>query len=188
MINFWRKGFGRLDLVSPFLVTSIPMAYLAGTLKLPEGVFQILLLTTLIFVVIRIYAFKDLRFSFRLSGVPKWILIFGLGAVLGFVAGSVGIGGGVYLVPLIIMFGLGSEKEAVAAGTLFVWVNSLAGVIAKQAETFDIDFILPLAGAVIVGGFGGSYLGSAKYKAKTIQRVMGIIIIVAIGLLLRKML
>jgi hypothetical protein len=86
------------------------------------------------------------------------------------------------------MFGLGSEKEAVAAGTLFVWVNSLAGVIAKQAETFDIDFILPLAGAVIVGGFGGSYLGSAKYKAKTIQRVMGIIIIVAIGLLLRKML
>ncbi|HIA29531.1 MAG TPA: sulfite exporter TauE/SafE family protein, partial [Candidatus Marinimicrobia bacterium] len=127
MINFWRKGFGRLDLVSPFLVTSIPMAYLAGTLKLPEGVFQILLLTTLIFVVIRIYAFKDLRFSFRLSGIPKWILIFGLGAVLGFVAGSVGIGGGVYLVPLIIMFGLGSEKEAVAAGTLFVWVNSLAG-------------------------------------------------------------
>ena len=56
------------------------------------------------------------------------------------------------------MFGLGSEKEAAAAGAVFIWVNSLAGVIARaQKGTFDLDFILPFAGAVIVGGFAGSY-------------------------------
>ena len=140
-------------------------------------------------MVVRIYILNELKFSFQLSGVQKWIFIFGLGAILGFVAGTVGIGGGIYLVPLIIMFGLGSEKEAAAAGALFIWMNSLAGVIARsQAGSFDPDFILPLACAVFIGGFAGSYFGSSKFEAKTVQEVMGAVIIIAIIFLLRKIL
>jgi uncharacterized membrane protein YfcA len=140
-------------------------------------------------VVIRIYFLNNLQFSFQLSGAKKWVFILGLGAVLGFVAGTVGIGGGIYLVPLIIMFGLGSEKEAAAAGAMFIWVNSLAGVIARsQSGMFDAGFILPLASAVIVGGFGGSYLGAVRFDAKTIQKVMGAIVIIAIIFLLRDIL
>jgi hypothetical protein len=165
------------------------MAYLAGTLELPKDIFQILLLITLILVVVRIYFLNNLKFSFQLSGIKKWVFIFGLGAILGFVAGSVGIGGGIYLVPLIIMFGLGSEKEAATAGALFIWVNSLAGIIARaQGGAFNPEFILPLSGAVIVGGFTGSYWGSFKFEAKTIQKVMGAIIIIAIIFLFRKIL
>ena len=112
-----------------------------------------------------------------------------LGAILGFVAGSVGIGGGIYLVPLIIMFGLGSEKEAAATGATFIWFNSLAGVIARlQSGTIDTDFILPLTGAVMVGGFTGSYLGAVRYNAKTIQNVMGFVVIIAIVVLSRDIL
>ena len=189
LINFWRNGHGRFGLIFPFLVTSIPMAYLAGTLELPKDIFQILLLITLILVVVRIYFLNNLKFSFQLSGIKKWVFIFGLGAILGFVAGSVGIGGGIYLVPLIIMFGLGSEKEAATAGALFIWVNSLAGIIARaQGGAFNPEFILPLSGAVIVGGFAGSYWGSFKFEAKTIQKVMGAIIIIAIIFLFRKIL
>ena len=187
VINFWRNGHGRLGLIGPFMVTSIPMAYLAGTLILSKDIFQLLLLITLMLVVIRIYFLNTLKFSFQLSGVKKWVFILGLGTVLGFVAGTVGVGGGIYLVPLIIIFGLGSEKEAAAA--VFIWVNSLAGVIARAQEgTFDLDFILPLAGAVIVGGFAGSYFGSSKYEAKTIQKMMGVVIIISIIFLLRKIL
>ena len=140
-------------------------------------------------VLIRIYFLNNLQFSFQLFGVKKWVFILGLGAVLGFVAGAVGIGGGIYLVPLIIMFGLGSEKEAAAAGAMFIWVNSLAGVIARsQSGTFDADFIMPLAGAVIVGGFGGSYLGAVRFDANTIQKVMGAVVIVAVIFLFRDIL
>ncbi len=140
-------------------------------------------------MVVRIYILNELKFSFQLSGVQKWIFIFVLGAILGFIAGTVGIGGGIYLVPLIIMFGLGSEKEAAAAGALFIWMNSLAGVIARsQAGSFDPDFILPLACAVFIGGFSGSYFGSSKFEAKTVQEVMGAVIIIAIIFLLRKIL
>ena len=188
VINFWRNGHGRLGLIGPFMLTSIPMAYLAGTLILSKNIFQLLLLITLMLVVIRIYFLNNLQFSFQLSGAKKWVFILGLGAVLGFVAGTVGIGGGIYLVPLIIMFGLGSEKEAAAAGAMFIWVNSLAGVIARSPDMFDADFILPLAGAVIVGGFGGSYLGAVRFDAKTIQKVMGTIVIIAIIFLLRDIL
>ena len=142
MVNFWRNGHGRLDLIGPFLITSIPMAYLAGSLDLPEFIFQIILISTLILVAIRIYVINGLTFSFQLSNGQKWAMIIGLGAVLGFIAGAVGIGGGIYLVPLIIMFGLGTAKEAAAAGAMFIWVNSLAGFIARfQAGTFDSDFI-----------------------------------------------
>ena len=189
VMNFWRNGYGRLDLIVPFLVTSIPMAYLGGLLALPKILFQTILLITLILVIVRIYILHHLRFSIQISGVLKWIFIFGLGGVLGFIAGTVGIGGGIYLVPLIIMFGLGSEKEAAAAGAMFIWVNSLAGLIARsQSGTFDADFIMPLAGAVIIGGFGGSYLGAVCFDAKTIQKVMGAVIIVAVIFLFRDIL
>ena len=186
MVNFWRNGYGRIDLIAPFLITSIPMAYLAGSLNLPKEIFQLTLLFTLILVGVRIYVLREFQFSFYLSGTKKWIFMVGLGAILGFVAGSVGIGGGIYLVPLIVMFGLGSEKEAAAAGTIFIWINSMAGVFARaQAGTFDIDFILPLIGAVIVGALAGSYLGSFKFHAKTIQKIMGTVIIFAIIFLFR---
>ena len=186
VINFWRKGYGRLNLVGPFLVTSIPMAYLAGSLVMPETIFKIILLSTLLLLAVRIYVVNELKLSFKLSRGQKWVMIIGLGAILGFIAGSVGIGGGIYLVPLIIMFGLGSAKEAAAAGTMFIWVNSLVGFIARfQAGTFNPDFIFPLIGAVILGGGAGSYFGSVRYDARIIQKIMGAIIIVAIIFLIR---
>lgn len=186
MVNFWRKGYGRLNLIVPFLATSIPMVYLAGLLELPKSIFQIILLITLMMVAVRIYIFHHLRFSFQLTGSQKWIFIFSLGGLLGFISGTVGIGGGIYLVPLIIMFGLGSEKEAAASGATFIWVNSLVGVIARaQIGTFDPQFILPLALTVALGGFTGSYVGAVRFKAKTIQQVMGGIILIAILFLIK---
>ena len=189
MINYWRNGYGRLKLVGPFLITSIPMAYIAGSLDLNENIFQTVLLLSLILVAIRFYFVDSLSFSIQLSLTKKWILTILLGSTLGFIAGAVGIGGGIYLVPLIVMFGLGSEKEAAAAGTIFIFVNSLVGFAARfQSGTFDPNFILPLIGVVAIGGFLGSYFGSVKYDPKTIQKVMGIIIIIAIILLAQKIL
>ena len=188
-INYWRNGHGQIKLVGPFLLASTPMAYMAGSLDLNEFIFQTILLITLILVVIRIYFFDTFTFSFQLSQARKWIFIILLGSILGFIAGAIGIGGGIYLLPLIIIFGLGSEKEAAAAAATFICVNSLVGFIARfKSGTFNSDFILPLIGFVAVGGFLGSYYGSKKYDAKKIQKIMGGIIIVAIILLTRKML
>ena len=181
MVNFWRNGHGRFGLIFPFLVTSIPMAYFAGLLNIPKEIFQLILLITLILVAVKIYVLEKLEFSFHLSGAKKWVFIYSLGALLGFVAGSVGIGGGIYLVPLIVVFGFGSEKEAAAAGTIFIWANSMMGLIARaQKSPLDFDFILPLIVAVIAGGYIGSYLGSFRFRARTIHKIMGTVIICTI--------
>jgi uncharacterized membrane protein YfcA len=108
------------------------------------------------------------------------------GAILGLFAGIVGIGGGIYLVPLIIILGLGSAKEAAACGSIFIWVNSLAGIIARsQFNRIDMGNFMPLIIAVFLGGCLGSFLGASKFSARTMQKVLGGIIIVAICLLFR---
>ena len=186
MIQFWRRGHGRLGLIIPFLLPSIPMTFLGGSIDIPEFYFKIFLLMTLILVAIRVYIINDLTISIRLSSAQRRVFIFTLGSVLGFIAGVVGIGGGIYLVPLIIMFGLGTEKEAAATGAMFIWVNSMVGLMSRAPlRELDFEFILPLAVAVLIGGFGGSYLGVVKFKPKTIQKVMGVVIIVAIIFLLK---
>jgi hypothetical protein len=189
MVHFWKNGHGRFNLILPFLITSIPMTFVAGSLEIPETIFKIILLGTLIMVAVRIYVLNNLKISIQLSKSQKWIFIFSLGGIMGFIAGAVGIGGGIYLVPLIVMFGLGAEKEAAAAGAMFIWVNSLVGVIARsQMGTFDLQFIMPLAIAVLIGGFGGSYLGAVKFEPKTIQKIMGGVIIIAILFLIKGLL
>ena len=99
---------------------------------------------------------------------------------------AVGIGGGIYLVPLIIVFGLGTEKQAAATGALFIWLNSLSGITARIHKFPDIDIILPLCLAVLMGALGGSFLGSNKFQPKTMQKLLGSVIIIAIIFLFKK--
>ncbi len=188
VFHFWRKGYGRLGLNLPFLLTSVPMAYLAGSLHLTRTVFLALLMATLLLVAVRIYFFNRLQFSMTLTGSVRWVVIFSLGALLGFIAGAVGIGGGVYLVPLLIMFQLASEKEAAATGAVFVWVNSLAGIVARvQQGAYDLAFMVPLLVAVILGGFLGSYTGAVRFQPQTIQKVMGVVVVIAIAMVGRQL-
>lgn len=188
MINFGRQGYIKPRIVLPFLAASIPMAWLGGILSISRDFFFWLLLITLVFVAVRIYLLGELKIRFNLSAAQRIGFSLVLGAVLGFIAGTVGIGGGIYLVPLLIMFSLASEKEAAAAGTVFIWLNSLTGIIARsQRGAFDLSLILPLVLVVVIGGYIGSYFGSFKFKAKMVQQVLGIAIIIAIFFILGKL-
>ncbi len=187
--NFWWGGHVNWRLIAPFLVSSIPMAYLGGSVALSKQGFYILLLFTLVTLAIRIYFFDTLRISLKLEGAQKVVFSVVLGGALGFIAGAVGIGGGIYLVPLIVMFSLGTEKEAAATGSIFIWVNSVAGIFSRmQRGAFSMELILPLVAAVVAGGFLGSYMGSFRFSPRTIQKLMGIVLIAAIVFLLRRLL
>ena len=185
--NFIRYKHAHLRLVLPFLVTSIPMAYVGGLLQVPKEVFYWLLLISLLFVAERIYFGKQTSLKLNLSDKGKLVVALVSGALLGLIAGMLGIGGGVYLVPLIILFGLGTAKEAAACGVIFVWVNSLSGLISRlQYNAIDLTEYIPLMIAVVLGSLLGSYTGAVKYSSKTMEKVLGIIILVAIGFLINK--
>ena len=188
MINFHRGGHLSLRLVAPFLITSMPCAWLGGTLRLPREAFLWLLASTLVLVLVRIYLLGDLKLRTTLIGRRRLGFSLGLGAVLGFVAGTVGIGGGIYLVPLLIMFGLADEKRAAAAGAVFIWLNSAVGLAARWPRAgFDVVAILPLVAAVVVGGWLGSGLGSLRLAPRTIQRTLGLVVAVAVVVIVRRL-
>jgi uncharacterized membrane protein YfcA len=187
--NFIKGGHGRLSLVLPFLVSSVPMAYLGGTLQLPGDVFYWVLLLSLMFVAVRLYIWKNASFRLNLDAGQRLAVSLVAGAVLGLVAGIVGIGGGIYLVPLIIILGLGTTKEAAACGAIFIWLNSLSGLVARlQYNAIDLHGYVPLIFAVFLGGALGSFIGAGRYSPQTMERVLGVVVIVAIVLLFRKVL
>ncbi len=185
-IVFLAQKHGRLRLIAPFLISSIPMAYVGGSLHLPRLVFYSVLFVSLAFAALRIYFPANTK-PLSLSEQGKFILALACGAVLGLIAGIAGIGGGVYLVPLIILLGLGTAKEAAACGAFFIWVNSVAGLAARlQHNSIDLLPALPLIIAAVVGGMIGSILGAGRFEARTMQRILGSILLVAIIFLGRK--
>lgn len=187
--NFIRYKHAKLKLILPFLVSSIPMAYLGGALKLPREIFYWMLLISLVLVAARIYIWEHTTVKFNISQAGKIIVSLLAGSILGLIAGIVGIGGGIYLVPLIIILGLGTEKEAAACGAIFVWINSLSGLIARlQYNSIDLTDHIVLIIAVLAGSGLGSFMGSVKYTPKTMQKILGIVIIVAISFLTKKVL
>jgi len=185
--NFLRNKHAKLRLILPFLISSIPMAYVGGALKVPKEIFYWILLASLVLVAARIYIWQNTTVKLNIGQTGKLIISLLIGSVLGLIAGIVGIGGGIYLVPVIIILGLGTEKEAAACGAIFVWINSLSGLIARlQYNSIDLTSYIPLISAVLIGSALGSFMGSFKYSPKTMQEILGIVIIIAIFLLTKK--
>ncbi len=185
--NFIRNKHTRLRLIIPFFVSSIPMSYIGGLLKMQKEIFYWILLITLIFVALRIYVWRNTSLKLDIGKTQQIIISLVTGSILGLVAGIVGIGGGIYLVPLIIILGLGSEKEAAASGAIFVWVNSMSGLIARfQYNPINITEFIPLIIVVLIGGTLGSHMGSSRFSPKTMQKLLGGIIIIAIIFLTKK--
>ena len=149
-------------------------------------IFYMVLLVSLAFAAMRIYFPRETK-PLKLDEHGKFFLALGCGAVLGFIAGVAGIGGGVYLVPLIILLGLGNAKEAAACGAFFIWVNSMAGLAARlQYNSIDLMPFMPLVIAAVVGGMAGSLMGAKRFEPRTMQKILGTILLAAIFFLGRK--
>jgi len=182
---FLRAQHGRAPLIVPFVTTSVPAAYVGGLLPVSPDLFYGLLLGTLALVALRIFVWEDAALDIALKRPAESLLSRALGTGLGLVAGVVGIGGGIYLVPLILILGLGTEREAAAAGAVFTWINSVAG-LAARVQRFAVDWVqlAPLAGAVAVGAVLGAWLGASWLSRRAMQRVLGGIVLLAIVLLI----
>ena len=187
--NFIRNKHADLKLILPFLIPSIPMSYLGGALKLPKEIFYWILLITLIIVAVRIYVWQNTVINIDINRSGKIIISMLAGSILGLFAGIVGIGGGIYLVPLIIILGMGTEKQAAACGAIFIWLNSLFGLLSRlQYNSIDLSNYIPLFIAVLVGGTLGSFMGSFKFPPRVMEKILGAVIIVAILFLFKKVL
>lgn len=182
--NYTRAGHLRPRLLFPFLITSIPAAFLGGTIEISDRTYTTLLYVVLTYLALRMILFPTLSESMQWKprSVPVWLALFS-GAVIGLLSGMLGIGGGIFLSPLIIMMQWGNSKEASASAGGFIAINSVSGLIGRLVNgTFafgDFGFSLVIFG--LVGALIGSQLGALKFSGAGVRRALGIILTIAVG-------
>lgn len=171
--GFYKAGHFILKLFIPFIITSIPMAYLGGTMSITDQLYKKILAICLLFSVVRlIFQFKN-EPTYKEMPV-YWGLI--SGAVIGMISGMIGIGGGILLSPLILFMGWADIKQTAAISALFIFVNSLSGLLGNlKTGSFQLTEQLQYAiMATILGAIAGSYYGSNKLNLVTLKYLLAI--------------
>ena len=182
--SFYRAGHLRRDLLWPFLVTSIPAAFFGGYFRVPDQIYAILLYTVLTFVAFRLLLEKaqksdDIQ---NLRPVPSLLaMLIGLG--VGLLSGLVGIGGGIFLSPLILLARWGTSKQASAMAAAFIALNSVSGLVGRMiGGTFLLDsFGLSLIPFGLVGALLGSYWGAQRLSIPGLRRMLGFVMIFVVA-------
>ena len=182
-VMFSQAGFLRWRLLLPFLVTSVPAAYLGGTLPLTGRTQAVILGLALLAGAIRLLFFaKPPSLNVRLQGPAYYAFAAVLGALLGFVAGATGIGGGIFLSPILIALGWANVKEAGSVASAFIVLNSLAGLAARLPRTpIEAHYVAPFVAVVIAGALLGSFMGARRLPFRAVQISLGVVLLIAAG-------
>jgi uncharacterized membrane protein YfcA len=176
--HFSRAGHFDWRRLLPFMVLSVPMAFLGGRVQVSQHVFVLLLGCSLLVAGTRLLLPSPQQRHRSLSIRIAWLAGVPIGAGLGFLAGVVGIGGGVFLAPLLLITGWATPKQAAAAAAVFILLNSSAGLAGQFAKGWMLDgMVVPLALAAMLGGQIGSRLGARRMTPVTVRRVLASLVV-----------
>jgi uncharacterized membrane protein YfcA len=179
--KFYRAGHFRWRLFWPFAVVSIPLAYVGGAITLPGQAYKILVGVVLLYAAWQLWRSARAGEEMRALREPPlhWAML--IGAAMGLLAGLTGVGGGIFLSPLLLMLGWAGTKQTSAVAAPFILVNSVAGLaavmIAKSAAL--PTYVWALAPAVIIGGWLGAEYGARRFANPLIRRVLAVVLALA---------
>ena len=178
-LRFYRAGSFRWELFWPFAVTSVPAALLGGALAVGPGAYRLLLGLILIYSALRLILPSPSAGAEPARAVPLPLAL-AAGALIGLLSGMIGVGGGIFLSPLLILAGWATPRHAAGVSAVFILVNSLAGLAGHTASLQ----LLPLealwwAPAAALGGVIGSGIGSRRLGGPGMRRMLGVVLIVA---------
>lgn len=174
-----RAGHFSWKLTFPFLMSSIPLAFLGGMLNVSAKSYSFLLAAALLFASYRLIIHIEAKEHTSQTSPSLMITLFA-GAIIGLVSGIVGVGGGIFLSPLILLMGWATAKQTSATSAFFIVVNSIAGLLGRHLEgNFVVGNFLPFLIAAILGGVLGSQLGATKFSSLWLRRILGIVLITA---------
>ncbi len=164
----------------PFVITSIPVSFIGGYFSLPPQIYRPVLGVVLLFAAWRLFARKQQE---HIEPTPPRLLVAMLvGAVLGFASGLIGVGGGIFLSPLMILLGWARVREVSGIAALFILVNSVSGLLGHLSNLQHVpDFAPLLAVVALVGGTIGALSGSRYLPTKAIIKAMAVMLVAAGG-------
>ena len=179
--NYIRAGNFNSKLLVPYLIGSIPLAYFGGSLSIEKDLFEIFLFVVLIvagaLLLINFKSYDDNEKSYK--NIPIFISII-VGGFLGFVSGVVGIGGGIFLSPILFLLRAGKPKHIVTTASLFILINSISGVmgqLSKNNVLIEISNYWYLILVVIIGGQIGNLLNLKIFPARVLALVTSCLVI-----------
>jgi uncharacterized membrane protein YfcA len=179
--KFWRAGHFRWRLFWPFAAVSIPFAYLGGAITLPGNLYKIVVGVVLVYAAWQLWRSGRAGEEMKALREPAVPLAMAIGAAMGLLSGLTGVGGGIFLSPLLLMFGWAGTKQTSAVAAPFILVNSVAGLaagfVAGSAALPQSTWAL--AAAVLVGGWLGAEYGSRRFANPVVRRVLAVVLAVA---------
>lgn len=181
LLRYGLAGRIRMHVFAPFLVAAVPTSFLGGLVTVQARVFEAVLCVVL--VVVAAAMLLTARGAERVVEPPRktlWSLGPVVGGLVGFLSGFLGIGGGVFLGPVVLFLKWAGTREVAAMNSLFILVVSAVGLAAHGLKgSISIQLVGPLAVAVLAGGLLGAHLGETRLRASTLKRVFAAIILIA---------
>ena len=180
-INYVRAGNYNFKILIPFLIGSIPMAFFGGTLVINKEIFEILLFIVLsiagLLLLINNKSYIEEKITIKKLNSLLSILI---GSVIGLISGLVGIGGGIFLSPILFLLQADKPKNIVTSASLFILINSVSGILGQLTKEVVVDKILlyfPLFLAVLIGGLLGNYLNLKILSTRALAVITSLLVI-----------
>ncbi len=180
-INFIRSKNINFNLLFPYLIGSIPFAFIGGSITIEKSLFEILLFCILlvagIFLLIESKSFN--KEKIKINQISRLISI-SIGSIIGFMSGLVGIGGGIFLSPLLFLMKAGYPRHITSSASLFILINSIFGIAGQLTKDQVLDQVInywPLFLTVLIGGQIGSLLNIKFLSNKILALLTSFLVI-----------
>jgi uncharacterized membrane protein YfcA len=177
-IQYYRGGHFKWKIFWPLAIASVPMAYFGGRLTLEGDLYKRILGLLLLIPIVRFLFFPNIKITeLKKSNVPLSMMI---GAIIGFLSGLIGIGGGIILSPVLLLLKWTDMKQTAAISAIFIFVNSLSGLLAQVLKGIQFSSEMYAYVAVaFMGGICGAYFGSLKFPQTILKYLLALVLMVA---------
>lgn len=175
---YYKAGHFNKKLFLTFALTSIPLAFIGGSIEVDTSIYKKILAVLLVFAILKMLNVFG-KTNSKIIPVKLWQGLIA-GGIIGFFSGLIGIGGGIILTPLILLLHWGNMKEAAAVSALFIWVNSVAALAGQFSSGVELEksaFLMVVI--ALIGGVLGGYLGSKKINNQWLRYVLSFVLIIA---------
>ncbi|MBI5564120.1 MAG: sulfite exporter TauE/SafE family protein [Chloroflexi bacterium] len=184
-LKYYRAGHFSWSLLWPFAITSIPAAFIGGSLTLSSLIYKVVVGMVLLYAAYRLF-----RSTFTITLATIKPLPIGLallsGAGIGLLSGLTGVGGGIFLTPLLLFMNWADPRQAASISAAFILINSIAGLLGQLNSLASLPAVIPLLGTVaVIGGWIGSEYSSKRLGSQTLRRLLaGVLVIGGLKLIL----